>query len=87
MKKDVDDLKKMMVILNGNMGTIEKGTQMVTDNMHLLDDAKKTLDSKLDPVLAKVSQATKLTQGIQTKVESGERRLLEAFPDAKQYIE
>lgn len=87
MQDDIKMLKEAMKVLEGNMGNIEKGTQMVESNLPAIDQAKNMLQSKVDGLLGQMGQVTKLTDDLKSKVDNVEGEVYKKVPDAKKYMD
>ena len=86
MQADIKSLKEKLKILNGNMGTIEKGTSMIEAQLPMIDDAKNMMETKVGGLIGQVDQVSKLTDGLKSKVDGVEKTILEKVPAAKEHM-
>lgn len=87
MQEDVKMLKKAVKVLNGNMGTIEKGTDMVKSSLPEIDNAKNMLQTKVDGLLQQTGQVSDITKELEGKVTNVENEIFKKVPEAKKYME
>ena len=86
MQEDIKKLKEVVKLLNGNMGTIEKGTSMIEAQLPIIDNAKGMLQTKVNGLISQVDQVSTLTDGMSKKVDEVEQQILNKVPQAKQYM-